>query len=393
MIINRVVNATLFLKNIKMAINVNTVYTTVLSIINKEQRGYLTPDEFNKLATQVQLEIFEKFFEDYNQFLRMPKTDEEFASRVDHVLEEFQVFEKTESASQAANNVYTQPTDLHRFGSVTYTKAVGQPPIQVLTSREYREQILSPLLQPSMTFPVAKYQQDKITVFPPLSSFDKSDVSFNYIRKPKDVRWGYTVGNLGQYIYNDTEFNTTSLAVGDITAQTSFNSANATAGTYSASQGSGQADVAYLSASGPGGTGAAFTVNIVGSGTISLSSTTTSVSITSVGSGYQVGDRFVFNTNSFITGLSAVVTATITSVNFMNATGQGSIQFEISESQQVDAVLGILKYAGIIIKDTQIIQAASGLQTLDEQNSKKIKYGFNRSNIFRILHWRNSLYA
>ena len=360
-----------FFKNIKMAINVNTVYTTVLSIINKEQRGYLTPDEFNKLATQVQLEIFEKFFEDYNQFLRMPKTDEEFASRVDYVLEEFQVFEKTEPASQVANNVYTQPIDLHRFGSVTYTKAVGQPPIQVLTSREYREQILSPLLQPSMTFPVAKYQQDKITVFPPLSSFSTADVSFNYIRKPKDVRWGYTVGNLGQYIYDATEFNTTSLAVGDITAQTSFNSANATAGTYSASQGSGQADVAYLSASGPGGTGAAFTVNIVGSGTISLSSTTTSVSITSVGSGYQVGDRFVFNTNSFITGLSAVVTATITSVNFMNATGQGSIQFEISESQQVDAVLGILKYAGIIIKDTQIIQAASGLQTLDEQNSKK----------------------
>ena len=48
-----------------MAINVNTVYTTVLSILNKEQRGYLTPYEFNQLATQVQLEIFENFFEDY----------------------------------------------------------------------------------------------------------------------------------------------------------------------------------------------------------------------------------------------------------------------------------------------------------------------------------------
>ena len=45
-----------------MAINVDQVYKTVLLIINKEQRGYLTPDEFNKLATQVQLEIFEKFF-------------------------------------------------------------------------------------------------------------------------------------------------------------------------------------------------------------------------------------------------------------------------------------------------------------------------------------------
>ena len=38
----------------------------MLSILNKEQRGYLTPMSLIKLATQVQLEIFEKFFEDYN---------------------------------------------------------------------------------------------------------------------------------------------------------------------------------------------------------------------------------------------------------------------------------------------------------------------------------------
>ena len=31
-----------------MAINVNTVYQTVLLILNKEQRGYMTPLEFNK---------------------------------------------------------------------------------------------------------------------------------------------------------------------------------------------------------------------------------------------------------------------------------------------------------------------------------------------------------
>ena len=64
-----------------MAINVNTVYNTVLSILNKEQRGYITPDEFNKLATQVQLEIFEGYFEDMNQQLRVPQTDNEYANR------------------------------------------------------------------------------------------------------------------------------------------------------------------------------------------------------------------------------------------------------------------------------------------------------------------------
>jgi hypothetical protein len=64
-----------------MAINVNTVYNTVLSILNKEQRGYITPDEFNKLATQVQLEVFENYFEDINQQLRVPQTTNEYANR------------------------------------------------------------------------------------------------------------------------------------------------------------------------------------------------------------------------------------------------------------------------------------------------------------------------
>ena len=57
-----------------MAVNVNTVYTTVLYILNKEQRGYMTPDEFNKVGQQVQLEIFESYFEELNQLQRQPQT-------------------------------------------------------------------------------------------------------------------------------------------------------------------------------------------------------------------------------------------------------------------------------------------------------------------------------
>ena len=49
-----------------MAINVNTVYQTVLLILNKEQRGYITPDEFNKIGSQVQLQMFEQYFEELN---------------------------------------------------------------------------------------------------------------------------------------------------------------------------------------------------------------------------------------------------------------------------------------------------------------------------------------
>ena len=50
-----------------MAISVDTVYQRVLALANKEQRGYVTPQEFNLLANQVQQEIFERYFYDLNQ--------------------------------------------------------------------------------------------------------------------------------------------------------------------------------------------------------------------------------------------------------------------------------------------------------------------------------------
>ena len=53
-----------------MAVSVNTVYQTVLYILNKEQRGYVTPAEFNSLAVQVQDEIFNSYFPDANQLNR-----------------------------------------------------------------------------------------------------------------------------------------------------------------------------------------------------------------------------------------------------------------------------------------------------------------------------------
>ena len=33
-----------------MPINVDTVYQTVLALANKEQRGYITPQEFNLIS-------------------------------------------------------------------------------------------------------------------------------------------------------------------------------------------------------------------------------------------------------------------------------------------------------------------------------------------------------
>ena len=111
-----------------MAINVNTVYTTVLSILNKEQRGYLTPDEFNKTATQVQLEIFEKYFEDLNQQLRVPQTNNEYANRQKNINTAISAF-KTSGPT-----TYTAAGDVLDLTPVQGGGGYSIPNINVLTT-------------------------------------------------------------------------------------------------------------------------------------------------------------------------------------------------------------------------------------------------------------------
>ena len=45
---------------------INSVRNTVLFLLNKDNRGYITPSEFDFFAKQAQLEIFEGYFSDYS---------------------------------------------------------------------------------------------------------------------------------------------------------------------------------------------------------------------------------------------------------------------------------------------------------------------------------------
>lgn len=94
-----------------MAVNVDIVYKTVLLILNKEQRGNLSPDEFNKVATQVQLEIFESYFDTLNLQLRKPDNDTEYADRIKNVDQDISVFKQYGNATyNAAGQYFTLPT-------------------------------------------------------------------------------------------------------------------------------------------------------------------------------------------------------------------------------------------------------------------------------------------
>ena len=45
---------------------INSVRNTVLSILNKNNYGYISPADFNLFAKQAQLDIFEDYFYQYN---------------------------------------------------------------------------------------------------------------------------------------------------------------------------------------------------------------------------------------------------------------------------------------------------------------------------------------
>ena len=102
-----------------MAINVNTVYQTVLLILNKEQRGYMTPVEFNKTGAQAQLEIFETYFDSLNQQIRVPQTDADYTNRVVSLDEKISIFKEFgDATTTSTSSVFNLPQQFSGYTPV-----------------------------------------------------------------------------------------------------------------------------------------------------------------------------------------------------------------------------------------------------------------------------------
>ena len=176
-------------------VNVNTVYKTVLLILNQQQRGYMTPDEFNKVATQVQLDIFENYFESLNQQYRVPQNDTEYADRVKNIQQKLQFFQRTGNTTFVGPEFTLIPTDIYRLGSVFYK---GTELTQYSQRNELTQILLSPLTQPTEHFPIYLYEDDKLYIYPTTIN---DNITISYLKTPSDVVWQYGVGSLGQFEY------------------------------------------------------------------------------------------------------------------------------------------------------------------------------------------------
>jgi hypothetical protein len=171
----------------------------------------MTPDEFNKVATQVQLEIFESYFDDLNQQLRVQQSNTEYADRQKNIDNMISIF-KTFGNCTFSTDHFTVPTNLHKIGTVIYKD-------EIEVERVQKDQLLylnlSPLTKPTKNFPVYLYENATLgavgttPTLPRIYVYPKditNDISVSYIRKPNDVIWAYTgLGGApwtsGPYIY------------------------------------------------------------------------------------------------------------------------------------------------------------------------------------------------
>lgn len=177
-----------------MSVSIDTVYQRVLGILNKEQRGYVTPQEFNLFANQAQGDIFEQYFYDINQFGRMPGNSTEYSDMLNLLDEKINIFEKT--AEPVRNGLYfSLPTDLYRLGTVIYKNTTTNNfgitsteniEAERINANEFLYINSSPLTKPKNVRPVFVANSSGYRIYGNSEITAPAEVELNYIKKPSN---------------------------------------------------------------------------------------------------------------------------------------------------------------------------------------------------------------
>ena len=181
---------------------IDTVYQRVLAIANKEQRGYITPQEFNLFANQAQMNIFEQYFYDLNQFRRLPGNDSKYADMIDILEEKLNYFKQgptTITNGVAVSELSTDSPNLfYRLGDINFNSKI----VEEIRYEDYYRTQISPLTKATPNRPIYWRKDGKIYFEPDLGTY-----SVHWIRKPKKVNWTYVVVNNKTALYNGSDIN------------------------------------------------------------------------------------------------------------------------------------------------------------------------------------------
>lgn len=183
-----------------MAIDVNKVYRVVLAITNKEQRGYLTPDQFNRIARQAQLDIYEKTFYDYNRAMRKQAVGDfrEYSDIASNVKDKIDIFARQTNLTHSTGSA-TEPTELYRLIGVFSTNR--QVEFEEVRKEELPYLLSSKLNQPTEAYPVYYAEANTIKILPANYS---GQILIDYLTAPSDPEWVRDPAITSRYEYSSS---------------------------------------------------------------------------------------------------------------------------------------------------------------------------------------------
>tara|TARA_R100001377_G_C3167993_1_gene101984 strand:+ start:33 stop:725 length:693 start_codon:yes stop_codon:yes gene_type:complete len=182
-----------------MAVRIDSVYQKVLALANKEQRGYITPQEFNLFANHAQMEIFEQYFYDENQFGRSSGNSTEYSDMLDLLNEKISIF-KTREILSVVSGAAPYPLNLYRIGGLYQESNQGLVEIPQVNQNELSYIQNSLLLSSSRAYTT---EGETIYVHPVASAL--YSVELTYVKKPALVEWNYSI--VGEHALYDNGLN------------------------------------------------------------------------------------------------------------------------------------------------------------------------------------------
>jgi len=193
---------------------INSVRNTVLAIINKNNYGYLSPNDFNLFAKQAQLDLFDEYFFQYNQQIneenaRLSGTG--YADIKKGYQEVIDTFSVTSNLTQNSANVYFMPSaattgsDYYLINEVRCSSGgVFKGIAELVSNSKITSLNASNLTAPSVMFPAYTQEGASIKIYP--STFNgANDVAAQYIRYPKDPKWTYQTISNGDPLFDQSQ--------------------------------------------------------------------------------------------------------------------------------------------------------------------------------------------
>jgi hypothetical protein len=193
---------------------INQIRNTVLSIISKDNRGYITPEEFNQFARQAQLELFEQYFYDYSNNLNKTNARlhnsgySDITGRLSEVIDRF-LITNTPLYDGASDKFYApgdNPTTDPKPYQIIRLTYNGNKEIEKVSQQKLLNLLSSNLTAPTTAYPVYTMNDynsgsASIAVYP---TTIVSNVDILYIRHPFDPKWTYTSLSGGQPVFNQS---------------------------------------------------------------------------------------------------------------------------------------------------------------------------------------------